>query len=1086
MLSVAFVLPDENDCRNSMIAGCSKIKHMKRFLLCFILLGFHIALFAQTNITVKGTVTTPSGEALAGVTVRIKGVGRVRLTSDNGGYEIQAPPKGVLVFSFVGYKTNHEKENGRTQINLSLEEENKNLNEVVVIGYGTTKRKDLTGAVSSVKGEELSKMPVQNVASALAGRVAGMQVTASDGTPGAEPSIIIRGGGSITQSNEPLYVIDGVAQTGGLGFLDPTDIESIEVLKDASATAIYGARGANGVVLVTTKVPKAGKLAVAYDMYYGAKKLNKILPMLNPYQYTLLEYERSLGDPAKEATFLANYGPYTELKQRYGYSEGINWQEKLFGNATNSQYHKISVGGGSKETRFNFFYSHNDDEGIMLNSGSKKDIAKLILNHNAGRKLKVGSIINYSNQNIFGVGTQEGNTKFNQLQNILQYRPLFGLKGSEQDFINMDEDPALAGNSGNVLQNPLTNAEAQQRNTNIQVLNLNASLDYELVKNLTYRGVAGYRTAFNKAKLFNDARSMDAKRTGGPNGSISQLQQSGWNYTNTLTYANTFNRVHKLDVLIGQEQIYAKRESFSVTSSRFPNVNLGLDDISQGTLPGTPASFTDDERMLSFFSRVNYSYKERYILTGSIRADGSSKFGPNNKFGYFPSAAFAWRIINEEFMQKVKALSDLKLRLSYGTTGNNRIDNYLSLSLFQSGNYPLNNNNVITVGAANLANPDLKWEKTRSFNAGLDVGFFNQRIQLTVDAYDNRTSDLLLNAAIPTSSGFKTMLINVGSTQNRGVEFTLNTVNIRKNGFEWTTNFNIGFNRNTILGLTNGVSTRYAQSWSNGISGGINALGESDYSIQVGSPAGQMYGYRFDGVYQLSDFDYNATTKTYKLKAGIAYDPNYIPQPGYVKYKDRNGDGSITGDDREVIGNANPKFTGGLNNTFSYKGFDLGIFINFCSGNNIYNANRLYGSMTQNTYPNAFSYIADRWSTIDATGQRVTDPDQLAQLNQGRNVPAYNGAGTALRLDDRFIEDGSFIRLSNISVGYTFPVRLLSKIKLSRARVYVTASNLYTFTNYSGYDPEVSVANATRLTPGVNFGGYPRTRAFVTGLNVSF
>lgn len=1059
---------------------------MKRLLLCLILLGFQTALFAQTNIIIKGTITAPSGEALTGVTVRVKGAGKAKLTGNNGSYEIQAPANGTLVFSFVGYKTKEEPVNNRTQISMALEEEDRNLNEVVVIGYGTTKRKDLTGAVSSVKGEELSKMPVQNVASALAGRVAGMQVTASDGTPGSEPSIIIRGGGSITQSNEPLYVIDGVAQTGGLGFLDPTDIESIEVLKDASATAIYGARGANGVVLVTTKTPKAGKLAVSYDMYYGAKKLNKTLEMLNPYQYTLLEYERSLGDPTKEATFLANYGPYNELKQRYGNSAGINWQNELFGSTVNNQYHKISIGGGSKETKFNLFYSHNDDEGIMLNSGSKKDIAKLVLNHNAGKKLKVGGIINYSNQNIFGVGTQEGNTKFNQLQNILQYRPLFGLKGNDQDLVGMDEDPALAGNSGNVLQNPLTNAQSQQRNTNIQVLNLNATLDYELGKNLTYRGVIGYRTAFNKAKAFNDARSIDAKRTGGPNGSISQLQQSGWNYTNTLTYANTFNRVHKLEILAGEEQIYAKRESFTISASKFPAVNLGLDDISQGTVPGIPTSFADDERMLSFFSRVNYSYKDRYILTGSIRADGSSKFGPNNKFGYFPSAAFAWRVINEPFMPETKALSDLKLRLSYGSTGNNRIDNYLSMSLFQSGNYPLNNNNVISAAAANLANPDLKWEKTRSFNAGLDIGFFKQRIQLTVDAYDNRTSDLLLNAAIPTSSGFKTMLINVGSTQNRGVELTLSTVNIRKNGFEWTTGFNIGFNRNKILGLTNGESTRFVQSWSNGIAGGINALGESDYIIQVGGPAGQMYGYRFNGLYQLSDFDYNATTKTYKLKAGIAYDPNYAPQPGYVKYKDRNGDGFITGDDREVIGNANPKFTGGFNNTFSYKGFDLSVFINFCSGNDVYNANRLYNSMTQNTYPNAFGYIADRWITIDANGQRVTDPALLQQLNEGKNVPAYNGAGTALRLDDRFIEDGSFIRLNNISLGYTFPVKLLSKIKISRARVYVTAANLHTFTSYSGYDPEVSVANSSRLTPGVDFGGYPRTRSFVAGLNVSF
>ncbi|MDN5287178.1 MAG: TonB-dependent receptor plug [Mucilaginibacter sp.] len=1059
---------------------------MKRLLL---LLGFMLichSLYAQ-DIQIKGAVKSGTGEPLPGTTVTEKGTANGKIADNNGNYEIKVKANAILVFSFIGTKKVEEPINGRSVINVTLADDKSVMNEVVVIGYGQTKRKDITGAIASIKAEELDKVPVQNVASALEGRLAGVSVTSGDGTPGSSPSITIRGGGSITQSNEPLYVVDGIPQTDGLAFLDPTDIQSIDVLKDASATSIYGARGANGVILVTTKKGKPGKLTITYDGYYGVKKVTKTLPMLNPYQYVLLEYERSLGDPTKEASFLSNYGTFDQLKSLYGNQPGINWQDEMFGGTTNNQYHKIGVSGGSKETTFNMFYSRNNDQGIMLNSGSNKDVAKLQVNQNTG-KLRATGILNFSNQNIYGSGTQEGATKLNQLQNILQYRPTLGLKGSDNDFLNMDEDPNAPTSSGSIWQNPVITAESQYRNTNIKTLNMNASLEYDVLPHLTYRGLVGYRYLFNEADQFNDARSILAKRTGGPNGAINQTQQNGWNYSNTLTYSNTFNNVHKFDVLVGQEQIYTRIKGLGVSANQFPAVNLGLNDFSEGAVPGTPDSFVEDERMLSFFTRANYSYKDKYILSASLRADGSSKFGANNKFGYFPSAAFAWRVINENFMHDVSAISDLKLRLSYGSSGNNRIDDYLSLSLLQAGNYPLNNANVTTASAATLANPNLRWETTTTRNIGVDVGLLDQRIQLTVDAYYNRTSNLLLNAAIPALSGFNTELINVGATSNKGLEFTLSTVNVHNKSFQWNSNFNISFNRNKVLALTSGETTRYVYSWSNGVAGGggINALGETDYVVQVGAPVGQMYGYRSDGLYRVEDFNYNATAKTYTIKPGIPYDPNYVPQPGYIRYADLNNDGKITSADRTVIGNAQPKFTGGLNNTFSYKGIDLSVFVNWSVGGKIYDANRLYGTMTQNTYPNTFAYAADRWMTIDASGQRVTDPTQLAAMNQGKNYPAYNGAGTALRLDDRFIENGSFLRISNVTLGYRLPKQWLSKVKLASARVYITGNNLHLFSHYSGYDPEVSVANSSRLTPGVDFGGYPRVRSFLAGLDVSF
>ncbi|MEI6948625.1 TonB-dependent receptor [Paraflavisolibacter sp. H34] len=1056
---------------------------MKRFLLTCITVVGCTTLFAQ-NIQVKGQVVTAAGEPVVGATVLVKGEKTATLTGKDGRYSLSVPPNAVLIFTYSGHARVEEKVRNRTAIDISLAAEARDMDEVVVVGYGTARRKELTGSISSVSGKELSKVPVQNLAQSLQGRVAGMQVTQGDGTPGSTPQIVIRGGGSITQSNEPLYVVDGVPQTDGLAFLDPTDVESIDVLKDASATAIYGARGANGVVLVTTKRPKTGKLSVNYDMYFGAKKITKNLSLLHPYQYALLEYERSMADSTLLAGFTARYGAYADLKALYEGKPGINWQDELFGRTANNQYHKISVGGGSKETRFNLFYSHNNDEGIMLNSGAKKDVAKLQLNHSAGKKLKLGGIVNYSEQTVFGVGTQEGSNRFNQLQNILQYRPMLGKSGSDQDLLDLDEDPALSGNSGNVLQNPITNALSQSRTSATKALNLNVSADYELFQNLTYRGLAALRRSDVRADLFNDARSMAAKRNGGPGGSITQTGYQGWNYSNTLSYAQALKGGHKMDVLLGQEQVYSAMNSFSVSSARFPATNLGLNDISQGTLPGIPQSSAQDERMVSYFTRANVTLADRYIFSASFRRDGSSKFGPNNKYGNFPAAAFAWRVINESFMSKIPVVSDLKLRLSMGTSGNNRINNYLSLALLQSGSYPLNNNNSIAVFPSTLANPDLRWETTRSQNFGLDLGFWKQRIQLTADLYDNRTRDLLLNAAVPATSGFTTMLINVGSTRNRGLELTLNTVNVRRKAFEWNSSFNLAFNRNKVTALTSGETARYSQSWGAGT--GSGTLSEADYLIRVGEAVGQMYGYQFQGLYQVGDFDYNAATGAYTLKGGLPFDANMVPQPGYVKLKDQNNDGRITTADRVIIGDANPKFTGGLNNTFRSHKFDLSVFVNWSVGNDIYNANKLYNSITANPYPNAMAHVANRWMTIDEQGRRITDPKQLEAVNAGKTVPSYIGAGTALRFHDGFVEDGSFIRLNNLSLGYTFPSQWLSKAKISNARVYLTGYNLLVLTNYSGYDPEVSVVTSSRLTPGVDFGAFPRSRSLVAGLNVSF
>ena len=1049
---------------------------MKRTIFLFLLLATCRVVYGQDVVTVKGTVTDSQGMPIPSATISEKGTQNSTVTTMDGIYQIKVKSNAILVFSYLGTKTAEEKVRNRSSINIKLQEETNDLNEVVVIGYGTKSKKDLTGAISSVKGDELAKVPVQNVAEALQGRIAGMQVSMPDGTPGSQPSITIRGGMSITQSNEPLYVIDGVPQTGGLGFLDTMDIETMDVLKDASSTSIYGAQGANGVILVTTKKAKAGKLTLSYDSYGGIKMVTSEIPVMNPYDYVKLMYETNLGTVRFDA-FTNNYGNYNEFESLYANRAGKNWQKEIFGKPVVNQYHKVSISGGENDTKFNMFYSKSDDEGIMQGSASTKDIVKLALNHTMGKKLTLNAIINYSDQEITGLGTNEGgNARLSMLQTLLQYRPVIGKSGSDDALEDLIIDP-LDNPASPVFQNPQITIDNQKRESTIQALNSSLQLQYNFTPKIIYRGLVSYTNSGTTSKYFNGAEGIQAIRAGGPNGGITDLSSYRFNYNNTLSYNTTFNKVHKFDVTLGQEYIYNYAESHSVSASAFPVVNMGWDKLELGTIPGIPTSYAEDDKMLSFFARSNYSFKDKYLLSASIRADGSSKFGSQNRWGYFPSISGAWRVINEDFMKESTTFSDLKLRLSYGEAGNNRIANYAALGIYTTGSYPLNNQSVIAAFQNNIPNPSLKWEATKSANIGLDLGFFKQRIALTTELYENRSKDLLFNTRLAASSGFQKQFQNIGSTSSKGVEFTLNTVNIRNPNFIWNTSFNIAFNKTKVLSLSEGENTMLTNSYST-----IN-----DYVLQVGKPVGIMYGYVNDGLYQVSDFDYNATANTYTLKSTVPSD-NVVVQPGYMKFKDISGpngvpDGKITDLDRAPIGNANPKFSGGFNNTFTYKGLDLSIFLNFTVGNDIYNANTLNNSKLNQDVLNTLEIFADRWTTINAAGQRVTNPDELAALNVGKKNPSYLGSSGG-RLYSDIIEDGSFLRINNISLGYTLPKKWLTDTKISRMRFYFTAYNLYVFTNYSGYDPEVSVINNS-LTRGVDFSAYPRAKSFVTGVNIS-
>lgn len=1046
---------------------------MKQILLSFLFIAFCTIAFAQEVITVKGVVRDGANQPMPGATVTEKGTTNSVVAANNGAFQIKVKSGAILLFRYLGFVAQEQKVNGRTTINVTLQDDQNNLNEVVVLGYGQiATRKDLNGAVSSVSGTELAKVPVQNVAQALQGRIAGMQVSMSDGTPGSDPQIVARGGTSISQSNDPLYIVDGVPQPDGLGFLDPMDIESVDVLKDGAAN-IYGSRAANGVVVITTKKLKSGKLTISYDNYVGVKKISNYIPVMDAYEYARLQWERATVNTVRMASFLTEYGSYDSLATRFA-GTGINWQEEVFGKPVTSQYHKVSVNGGGAETKFNLFFSRNDDEGIMLNSGSGKNVAKISLSHNVSNKIAVTGTVNYSDQKVTGIGSQglQGtNAQYNDLTNIFRYRPTMGLRGNDDDFAaSLAEDPLLSGNTG--YQNPIVGALSQDKEVRTKLLNANVSLRYQIDKHFTYNGVLALRDGSYNTMVFRKAESSWARRTGGPSGSIDQRNTFGWNYNNAISYNNTFNKIHKLGVTLGQEQIYDYTRSFGLSGSGFPSLNMGWDNMSLAAIPGTPTSFAEDNMLISFFARASYSYKGKYSIEGIFRADGSSKFAPKNKWGYFPTALASWKIINEQFMKGNKVFSDLKLRASYGYSGNNRVPNYRSAEMYATGNYPLNNANVATAYLNTMPNPNLRWEVNLKSNIGLDVGLFKQKIVLAAEYFDNRSKDLLYNTPITSTSGFSNQLRNIGKTSSRGFEFTVNSRNIESKAFSWNTSFNIALPKTKVLELNDGVTSVFARTWS------IN----NDYLLQVGQPLGNMYGWVYDGLYTVDDFNYNGTT--YTLKNGVPVDAAVSAQPGYLKLKDLNNDGRINDDDRTVIGNAQPRFFGGLNNTFSYKGFDLSIFLNWTQGNKIYNGNKLSNSISSPDYNNMFAYNANRWTTIDQAGNIVRDPAQLAALNEGKSIPSWTGNGT-LRLHNGMIEDGSFLRINNINLGYTFPKELIKKAKLSNVRIYLIAYNPYVFTKYSGYDPEVSVVNSTGLTPGVDFGAYPRGRSFMAGLNIT-
>lgn len=1067
----------------------------RKFSLSLLLFFLSLCAWTQTR-QISGHVTKQAAaENLSNVTVTLKGTSTITATNAEGRYTINvAGNNSVLVFSSVGYTTQEVTVGDRATVDIALSEQTSTLEEVVMTGYGSgVRRRDVTSAVSSINAKQLKDVPLSSAAEALQGRLAGVQAISSEGVPGGDVIIRVRGGGSITQDNSPLYIVDGVQVENALSVIAPQDIASIDVLKDASSTAIYGARAANGVFIITTKAGRPGKTQISYNGAMGWRELPQTMDVLSPYDFVVWQYERSRGNVTDSTNFVRTYGTTWDTLNVYKNTPPINWQEEVFGQKARYSNHNVSVNGGSQTTSFNLSLTANNEDGILIESGFDRKIVNFKLDHKASDKLKIGLTARYLDQTVRGAGTTNTGTRAtNRLRHTINYRP-FELPTPGGGIDEFDEAYFLAS-SGAI--NPVILTQAEYRRQYTTGTFLSGYFNYDIIKNLSFRSTLGYDNTNIKQDLFFSKITSTARNFASlPTASIGEQYNSTLTNSNTLQYTlNNFKEHHDITVLAGQEIVDLRSKNDFFETRYFPSditAEKALDNMGAGSAPPgsaqpLPSTFEHPpSRIFSLFGRISYAFDDKYLATFNLRSDRSSKFSSENGSLVFPSGSVAWRFTQEKFMEKFSWLTDGKLRFGYGSVGNNRIDNLLYLQLYGvTGQYALNH--IIQPGLAPTAlrNPSLRWEKNTTRNLGLDLSFLNNRLQLTIDAYKNSADDLLLAVSIPPVTGYTSQLQNLGSTSNKGMEFQLSATPVQKRDFTWTSNFNISFNKNKVESL-GGVSQITRNS------GWQGSDGVDDYLVKVGEPTGLMYGFITEGFYGIDEFDYNATAKTYTIKPGIAFNGVYgTPQPGMLKWKDISGpngvpDGVITADyDRTVVGDANPKFTGGWYNQATYKNFELSVFVNFVVGNDVYNANKI--EWTDGAFPNLnmLNIMKDRFTNINAQGQVVTDPGDLAKLNA--NAKIWSPVRVQRWwLHSWAVEDGSYFRFNNVSLGYNLPKTLLNKIKVSAFKVYATVNNLATITNYSGYDPDVTARRSDPLTPGVDFAAYPKSRTFVFGVNLT-
>ena len=1061
-----------------------KIKSMRSVLLLAFLL-FVGSISAQT---VKVNVKDSQGEAVIGASVLEQGTRNGGVTDFDGNFTINLSAGKPIVISYIGMKTKTVNAKGKSEIAVVMEDDATTLQEAVAIGYGSVRKKDLTGSVATVSSEALQAVPVANASEALTGKMAGVNITTTEGSPDAEVKIRVRGGGSITGDNTPLFIVDGFP-VESISDIPASDIEDITVLKDASSTAIYGSRGANGVILVTTKSGKEGKVNVAYNVFYSWKKMAKKLNTLSASDYVNYQWEYAqLRDNEEKFTNL--FGNYQDA-DLYANAPTNDWQDQVFGRTGHTFNHNLTISGGSDKTQFNFGYAHIYDKAIMIGSGFSRDNLSLKLKHKASKSISMDFNVRYANSTVYGAGANESKNEVSsadsRLKNVMIY-PMFNFTDLSDGY-----DPDLQ------LTNPITSVYDTDRKQNRQTFNMNGSVTWEIIKDLKLKVELGLDWYYNTDQKYYgnstyNARtnSVDADGTH-PMAYFIDSKRQTYRNTNTLSYDFKKllgkNSLHKLNVLLGEETINKRSSVNEDRLSHYPTSFTAEQTWSLST-QGTPylvnKYINADDNLLSFFTRANYNYDDKYLISATFRADGSSKFAKDNRWGYFPSAAIAWRISSEPFMKSTeKWLDDLKLRFSYGTAGNNNIPSDQMAPVWSSSSSVwFNNFSSYWTTGEQASNPDLKWETTITRNIGLDFTLFRGAINGSVEYYYNTTKDLLINFPV-SGSGYKYQYRNLGETQNKGVEVSLTWNAINKKNYGLTISGNIGFNKNEVVDL--GSLTEYSAS-----SGWASTTIQGDYVVKPGRPVGEIYGYKVAGRYEVSDFeDYTASGDKWVLKSGVASDASVIGssylRPGALKLEDTNGDGVVNSSDIDVIGDTNPTASGGFAINARAYGFDLSANFTYSIGNKVYNANKIeYTTSYQYYFRNMLDIMeaGERWTNLDpVTGLITNDAARLEELNANTTMwSPYTGNV----LTDWAIEDGSFLRLSTLTLGYTLPKDLLKRIGISNLRLYTTCYNVFCLTGYSGFDPEVSTRNKTALTPGVDYSAYPKSRQFVIGLNLNF
>ena len=1086
----------------------NSIKHTNKilsvlFAFLFISLNIQADDISSKEIKVSGIVQDQTGVELPGVSISVKGIDKGTITNASGEFSIMVSPDATLIVSFVGMETKEIAVKGRRNIVIVLKESSVLLDEVVAIGYGKQSRALITNSISKINKEEFQKAPGQNPLLQLQGKVPGLSLQISSGQPGADPQLFIRGGSSTSpESDTPLIIIDGIISQGfrNISDMNPADIESIEVLKDAASTAIYGSRAANGIILVKTKSGQKGKPVVSLRYTYGVEQQPQRIPLLNARDYITLSRSNIAKFNQADLTYNGKEDQAKFLSGSFGMSTGNPRNSKNTLEFLDVYLQKYGQGYVSNllenegwqtmadpVTGKQLIFQDNDFQKATFTTGQKHEIYLSISGGTEAINYYVG--LRYLNQDGILRGTNYKNYSvlFNGNYKLSEAWSL-STKASLQV-----RDAVGGGNTVNTISRsiltPPTYRLYYEDGTPAPGEGISSfrSRLHEIYYKTNYDDTNVYRTTFQLGAIWNILPGLILKPTAyyfGTEGIENYFQADNETTGNTIRPASAkhnFDRHlqgdlvlsydkkvkdHNIGVVAGASYThdYSYRLSASGSGSSIdliPTLNATADSTQRASSTKTM------EATLSYFGRVNYDYNGKYLFSISMRADGSSRFAEDNKWGFFPAFSAAWRISEEKFMkQNLPFVSNMKLRLGWGIVGNDRIANFLSLDLYTQSKYGIGNTTSTVLTQSHLKNKNLKWEGSSTTNLGVDLGFFDNRLNVTADFFIKNTKDLLLAQNLAYVTGFSSQMQNIGKIQNRGIELAINSTNIQNRNFTWSTDFNISFIRNELKALSSGAN--YAEAYSNFDRTNYT---QSDYRAIVGESLGLIYGYEFDGIYQVDDFYTSAATGKLILKPGITNNTRYDggAAPGVVKYKDQNGDGKITTADRTVIGNAMPKWFGGITNSFSFKGIDFSFMLQYSYGNDVFNATRQFATGSQDQRYNMLAEVADRWSPTNASNK----------------VPSTKGYVKG-DVYSRFVEDGSFLRLKNMTLGYSLPKKWINKIHISKLRIYGTAQNLFCISGYSGYDPEVSTAASNPMTPGLDWGAYPKSRVFTFGLDVQF